>query len=61
MASSVNTGLLIVTPISKQPSDVLTFGNNVFIIASSTMNFVMQCLVPPGDVNQLTINVGYPD
>lgn len=21
------------------------------------MNFVMQCLVPPGDVNQLTINV----
>ncbi len=43
--------ILIVTPISKQPSDVLTFGNNVFIIASSTMNFVMQCLVPPGDVN----------
>ncbi|WP_263854756.1 hypothetical protein, partial [Escherichia coli] len=42
-----------------QPSDVLTFGNNVFIIASSTMNFVMQCLVPPGDVNQLTINAGY--
>ncbi|EIN60831.1 ybl82, partial [Escherichia coli PA3] len=39
MASSVNTGLLIVTPISKQPSDVLTFGNNVSIIASSTMNF----------------------
>ncbi|EIH58430.1 hypothetical protein AC73_5191 [Escherichia coli 2-427-07_S4_C1] len=59
MASSVNTGLLIVTPISKQPSDVLTFGNNVSIIASSTMNFVMQCLVPPGDVNQLTINAGY--
>ncbi|EIO98411.1 ybl82, partial [Escherichia coli EC4203] len=29
------------TPISKQPSDVLTFGNNVSIIASSTMNFVM--------------------
>ncbi len=25
------------------------------------MNFVMQCLVPPGDVNQLTINVGYGD
>ncbi|EKK59882.1 hypothetical protein EC960428_1858, partial [Escherichia coli 96.0428] len=24
------------TPISKQPSDVLTFGNNVSIIASST-------------------------
>ena len=24
------------------------------------MNFVMRCLVPPGDVNQLTINVGYP-
>lgn len=23
------------------------------------MNFVMQCLVPPGDVNQLTINAGY--
>uniref|UniRef100_UPI002452DA29 hypothetical protein n=1 Tax=Escherichia coli TaxID=562 RepID=UPI002452DA29 len=40
------------------PSDVLTFGNNVSIIASSTMNFVMQCLVPPGDVNQLTINAG---
>ncbi|ERD65828.1 hypothetical protein S3A_2173, partial [Escherichia coli B49-2] len=40
-------------------SDVLTFGNNVSIIASSTMNFVMQCLVPPGDVNQLTINAGY--
>ncbi|EHX32260.1 hypothetical protein ECDEC12C_2455, partial [Escherichia coli DEC12C] len=59
MASSVNTGLLIVTPISKQPSDVLTFGNNVSIIASSTMNFVMWCLVPPGDVNQLTINAGY--
>ncbi|EHX32511.1 hypothetical protein ECDEC12B_1603 [Escherichia coli DEC12B] len=59
MASSVNTGLLIVTPISKQPSDVLTFGNNVSIIASSTMNFVMRCLVPPGDVNQLTINAGY--
>lgn len=59
MASSVNTGLLIVTPISKQPSDVLTFGNNVFIIAPSTMSFVMRCLVPPGDVNQLTINAGY--
>ncbi|EIP79592.1 hypothetical protein ECEC1863_2027, partial [Escherichia coli EC1863] len=44
---------------SKQPSDVLTFGNNVSIIASSTMNFVMRCLVPPGDVNQLTINAGY--
>ncbi|WP_289707903.1 hypothetical protein, partial [Escherichia coli] len=26
---------------------------------SSTMNFVMRCLVPPGDVNQLTINAGY--
>ncbi|ASL58712.1 ybl82 [Escherichia coli EC1845] len=25
------------------------------------MNFVMQCLVPPGDVNQLTINVGLVD
>ncbi|EHV31925.1 ybl82 protein [Escherichia coli DEC5B] len=61
MASSVNTGLLIVTPISKQPSDVLTFGNNVSIIASSTMNFVMRCLVPPGDVNQLTINAGYSE
>ncbi|EFZ66796.1 hypothetical protein ECOK1357_5276 [Escherichia coli OK1357] len=59
MASSVNTGLLIVTPISKQPSDVLTFGNNVFIIAPSTMSFVMRCLVLPGDVNQLTINAGY--
>ncbi|HHZ6051057.1 hypothetical protein [Escherichia coli] len=46
-------------PISKQPSDVLTFGNNVSIIAPSTMNFVMRCLVPPGDVNQLTINAGY--
>ncbi|EPC0538816.1 hypothetical protein ACRWAC_004984, partial [Escherichia coli] len=23
------------------------------------MNFVMRCLVPPGDVNQLTINAGY--
>ncbi|EKI14213.1 hypothetical protein EC5412_1550 [Escherichia coli 5412] len=23
------------------------------------MNFVMQRLVPPGDVNQLTINAGY--
>lgn len=23
------------------------------------MNFVMQCLVPLGDVNQLTINAGY--
>ncbi|EFB9388739.1 hypothetical protein FBG47_11890 [Escherichia coli] len=22
------------------------------------MNFVMRCLVPPGDVNQLTINAG---
>src|SRR5699024_2453321 len=59
MASSVNAGLLILTPISKQPSDVLTFGNNVSIIASSTMNFVMRRLVPPGDVNQLTINAGY--
>ncbi|ENB84193.1 hypothetical protein EC2733950_1359 [Escherichia coli 2733950] len=25
------------------------------------MNFVMQCLVPPGDVNQLTINAGLVD
>ncbi|EFO0015793.1 hypothetical protein B6Q27_26535 [Escherichia coli] len=58
MASSVNAGLLILTPISKQPSDVLTFGNNVSIIAPSIMNFVMRCLVPPGDVNQLTINAG---
>ncbi|EFO3024689.1 hypothetical protein DQ138_04560 [Escherichia coli] len=23
------------------------------------MNFVIRCLVPPGDVNQLTINAGY--
>ncbi|ASX06518.1 hypothetical protein B9N31_24695 [Escherichia coli] len=61
MASSVNSRLLSRTPISKQPSDVLTFGNNVSIIASSTMNFVMQCLVPPGDVNQLTINAGLVD
>ncbi|EKI06852.1 hypothetical protein ECCB7326_1966, partial [Escherichia coli CB7326] len=32
MASSVNSRLLSRTPISKQPSDVLTFGNNVSII-----------------------------
>lgn len=51
MAFLVNTGLLIVTLILKQLLDVLTFGNNVFIIAFLTMNFVMQCLVLLGDVN----------
>ncbi|GDR62062.1 hypothetical protein BvCmsNSP079_01365 [Escherichia coli] len=58
MASSVNSRLLSRIPILKHPSDVLTFGSDVSIIASSTMNFVMWCLVPPGDVNQLTINAG---
>ncbi|EII13359.1 hypothetical protein EC50959_2876 [Escherichia coli 5.0959] len=38
---------------------MLALHDNFSIIASSTMNFVMRCLVPSGDVNQLTINAGY--
>ncbi|APH97332.1 hypothetical protein BFL22_05850 [Escherichia coli] len=59
MASSINVLSPVITPISKRSSDVLALHDNFSIIASSTMNFVMRCLVPPGDVNQLTINAGY--